>query len=75
MSKIKLLPCPCCGTEPFTYITSVMNEKMEGYISCNNPKCALKMEFKIKAKSVFLNFDDVINGLHNVSDKWNRRTK
>lgn len=31
------------------------------------------MSFAIKPSSILLNFDDVINGLHDVADKWNRR--
>lgn len=73
MSEIKLLPCPLCETEAYTHIRSVVDDVMKGYIQCNNADCALKMEFEIKAERVLLSFEDVINGLHNVSDKWNRR--
>lgn len=73
MSEIKLKPCPLCGTEVYTHIMSAANDKMKGYIKCNSSKCTLKMEFEIKAERILLNFEDVINGLRNVSDKWNRR--
>ena len=73
MSEIKLKSCPCCGTESYTCFTALKDDKLHGFVSCDNPKCALKMSFAIKPSSILLNFDDVINGLHDVADKWNRR--
>lgn len=73
MSEIELKPCPFCGEKTYTRITLAANNKMEGYISCNNSNCAIKMNFTIKAENILLSFEDVINGLHNVADKWNRR--
>ena len=73
MSEIELKPCPCCGTKPYTHFTELKNDELSGFVSCNNPRCALKMIFAIKPKHIFLNFDDVIKGLQDVADKWNRR--
>lgn len=73
MSEIKLKPCSCCGTEPYTHFTVLKNDELHGFVSCNNPKCALKMSFAIKPSSILLNFNDVINGLHDIADRWNRR--
>lgn len=73
MSEIKLKPCPCCGTEPFTHFTELKNDELHGFVSCNNPGCALKMNFTIKTSHILLNFDDVINGLRDIANKWNRR--
>lgn len=75
MSEIKLKPCPCCGTETYTHFTALKNDELSGFVSCNSPECALKMNFVIKPSHVLLSFDDVINGVHNVADKWNRRTE
>ena len=74
MNKINLKPCPCCGTEAYTRITSVIDDTLKGYISCNNSQCLLRMNFEIKASDYLLSFDDVINGINDVIDKWNRRT-
>ena len=74
MNGIKIKPCPCCGTQPYTVITSVHNDKLYGYIECNNPECKLKMDFTAEAKHVLLSFEDVINGIYETTDKWNRRT-
>ena len=73
MEEIKLKPCPCCGEEAYTRIFSLHNERMGCYVSCNNPQCGLTMKFIIEPKSALLNFDDVINGLYDVAEKWNRR--
>lgn len=74
MSEIKLKPCPFCGGKPYTRVTLAANDEMNGYISCNNSKCATKMNFTIKGGNILLSFEDVINGLYNAADKWNRRT-
>lgn len=70
---IELKPCPCCGTKAWSRIKKSSEEKMIGYISCNNSSCGLGMEFEIKAKSVILSFDDVISGINDAVDRWNRR--
>lgn len=73
MSEIKLRPCPCCDTEPYTHFTELKHNELHGFISCNNSNCALKMNFVIKPSRTLLNFDDVINGMHDIADRWNRR--
>lgn len=73
MLEIKLKPCPCCGTKPYTHFTELKNDELHGYVSCNNPKCAINMGFVIKPTHILLNFYDVINGIHDIADKWNRR--
>ncbi len=73
MSDIELKGCPCCGTQPFTHIESAKDDIMYGYISCNNPKCGLKMTFTIYAEHNLLNFDGIINGLHDAAERWNKR--
>lgn len=73
MMEIKLKQCPCCGTEAYMHFTDLRNDELYGFISCNNSECALKMNFTIKPSHILLNFDDVINGIHDVVDKWNRR--
>lgn len=72
--EIKLKKCPCCGTEAYTHFTDLRNDELHGFISCNNSKCALKINFTIKPSHILLNFDDVINGIYDVVDKWNKRT-
>ena len=74
MMEIKLKQCPCCGTEAYTHFTDLRNDELYGFISCNNSECALKMNFSIKPSHILLNFDDVINGIYDVVDKWNKRT-
>ena len=71
--EIKLKTCPCCGTEPYTHFTALKDDELHGYISCNNPECALKMCFKIKPSHILLNFDDVVNGINDAAETWNRR--
>ena len=73
LEGIKLKPCPCCGTEPYTHFTALKDDYLHGFVSCNNQKCALKMNFIIKPSRILLNFDDVIKGLHDVAEAWNRR--
>ena len=73
MIKIKLKPCPCCGTETYTHFTELKHDELHGFISCNNSKCALKMNFVIKPSRILLDFNDVINGMHDIADRWNRR--
>lgn len=75
MSEIKLKPCPFCGTEPYTAIVGVNDEKMKIFIRCNNPNCGTKMEFTIKAERIFLRFDDVISGINKAVETWNRRAE
>lgn len=75
MSDFELKPCPCCGAKAWSRIKTVSGEKMIGFISCNNSSCGLKIPFEIKAKSVLLNFDDVISGINDAVDRWNRRAK
>lgn len=73
MSEIKLKPCPCCGTEAYTRFTDIKGEALHGYISCNNSKCSLQMRFEIVPSNVLLNFDDVVKGMNDVAEAWNRR--
>lgn len=73
MSRIVLKPCPCCGTEPYTHFIDLKDDELHGYISCNNPSCALKMNFKIKPSRILLDFNDVINGINDAATAWNRR--
>lgn len=73
MSEVKLKPCPFCGTEPYTSIVRSDDEKMEIYIQCNDIDCGTKMEFTIKAEKVFLDFNDVIDGISKAAEAWNRR--
>lgn len=73
MEETNLKTCPCCGTKPYSHIETVRNEEISGYISCNNPKCGLKMSFTICGKSKLLNFYDVINAVKEVEERWNRR--
>ena len=72
MNKIKLKPCPLCGTEAYSRIVSASNDTLNGYISCNNSQCKLKMDFTIKTK-YSLEFDDVINGINDAVNRWNNR--
>lgn len=74
MSDIELKQCPCCGERAYSRIYPISREVVKGSICCNNSKCGLKMDFEIKPKSVLLNFDDVINGIHDAVERWNRRT-
>lgn len=75
MNDIKLKPCPCCGTRAWSHIEKASDEKMIGYISCNNSSCGLKMRFEINASSVILSFEDVVKGIYNAVEKWNTRIK
>ena len=74
MCDMELKPCPFCGTKAYSRIT-VTAELMKGYIGCNNSGCGLKMDFEIKPKSVLLNFNDVVNGIHDAVERWNKRVK
>lgn len=73
MSEIKLKPCPFCGTMPYTSINESDGKKIKGYIQCNNPNCGVLMNFEIDTKGGFLKFDDVIDGLNEMEETWNRR--
>ena len=73
MSKIKLKPCPFCKTMPYTSIEGAIDQKIKGYIQCNNPNCGAKIDFEYKAKNVFLTFDEVIEALYEAAEAWNRR--
>ena len=73
MSEIKLKPCPFCGTEPYTAIVGSDDEKMKIYIQCNDLDCGTKIEFTIKAERVYLDFDDVMDGISKAVEVWNRR--
>lgn len=73
MREIKLKPCPCCGTEAYTRFTVLKDDELHGYISCNNPTCGLEMRFKIKPSHILLDFNDVIDGINNAAEAWNRR--
>ena len=73
MSEVKLKPCPFCGTEAYTAIVGWDDEKMKIYIQCNDPDCGTKMEFTIKAERVYLDFDDVMDGISKAVEVWNRR--
>lgn len=46
MSEIKLKSCHCCGAESYTRFTALKDDELHGFVSCNNPKCALKMSFE-----------------------------
>ena len=72
-SEIKLKPCPCCGTESYTHFTDLKGETLRGYISCNNSTCGLEMRFEMAPQNVLLNFDDVIKGMNDAAEAWNRR--
>lgn len=73
MKNTELKPCPFCGTKPYTVIEGSTDQIMKGYISCNNSDCGAKIRFRIKAKNVFLDFDDVIDGLQKAGEAWNMR--
>lgn len=73
MSEIKLKPCPCCGTEAYTHFTDLKSEVLYGYISCNNSTCGLEMRFRIEPSHILLDFNDVIDGINNAAEAWNRR--
>lgn len=73
MGEIKLKPCPFCKTEAYTRITALKNEELQGFISCNNPKCLAQMRFSFKAEKGLLNFEDVIIGIYEAIEKWNKR--
>lgn len=75
MSEIKLKPCPFCGTKAYTRISGIKGEELQGYISCNNPKCAVGMNFSISPTHVLLNFEDVISGFHEAAERWNERVE
>lgn len=75
MNDIELKPCPLCGTRSYSRISQICGEVVKGYIGCNNSECGLKMDFEIKPKSVLLNLDDVISGINDAVDRWNRRAK
>ena len=47
---------------------------MKIYIQCNDPDCGTKIEFTIKAERVYLDFDDVMDGISKAVEVWNRRT-
>ena len=74
MSKIKLKPCPFCGTLPYTSVDKVRAENIEVSIQCDNPDCGALMNFKIKTKNGLLDFDEVVNGCNEAVETWNRRT-
>lgn len=73
MREIKLKPCPCCGTEAYTHFKVLKGDELHGYISCNNSTCGLEMRFKIKPSHILLDFNDVIDGINNAAEAWNRR--
>ena len=73
MREMKLKPGPCCETEPYTAIVGSDDEKMKIDIQCNDPDCGTKMEFTIKAERVYLDFDDVMDGISKAVEVWNRR--
>ena len=73
MNEIKLKSCPFCGTEPYTSIDKLSADKIEASIQCNNPDCAALIKFKIKIKNGLLNFNEIIEGLKNAAEAWNRR--
>lgn len=73
MIDIELKTCPFCGERAYSRIYPCSGEVIKGYIGCNNSDCGLKMEFEIKPQSVILNCDDVIKGIFEAAEKWNRR--
>ena len=72
-SRIELKPCPYCGTLPYTWVEMLGDEKMKAYIQCNNADCRATVAKVIKAKRGLLNFEEVIGGLEEAADTWNRR--
>lgn len=73
MSEIKLKPCPHCGTKAYTSIVGSSERKMDIYIQCDNANCGARMDFTIMSEKVFLDFDDVVNGITKAAETWNRR--
>lgn len=74
MSKIELKPCPCCGAEAESQaLFDGIDNEINGHIECS--KCGLKIEFTIKPKNVVFNFNDVIDGINDAINRWNRRDK
>lgn len=72
MSEIELKSCPCCGANADSQVLlDDVDNEINGYIGCS--KCGLKIDFTIKPENVVFNFNDIINGINEVVDRWNRR--
>ena len=73
ISWIKLKPCPLCGTLPYTWAERLDDERMKTYIRCNNGDCKATVVRTIETKRGLLNFEEIIGGIKEAANTWNKR--
>ena len=71
--QIKLKPCPLCGTLPYTWAERLDDERMKACIRCNNSDCKATVVRVIETKRGLLNFEEIIGGIEEAANTWNRR--
>lgn len=71
--QIKLKPCPLCGTLPYTWAERLDDERMKACIQCNNSDCKATVVRVIETKRGLLNFEEIIGGIKEAANTWNRR--